>query len=304
MCSSDLGTASASAPGSVTVTVDTSGLGAGSYLGSVTVSSPSGSATIPVSLFVAQAGPVLTLSQTGLRFVSADTLFAAPPQTVQILNTGSAGTSINPVVTLVRGADWLSFTASSNPVTPTSLGSITFTPIAGTTRVTTPRYALARVTDANALGSPQYVSIVLDPGSTQVFPSPVPSGVFFTAAARSGVSASQSVTLNTSSSAAVTFQTSSITTDGVNWLLATPASGTVSFGAPAQIAVSVDTTSLIPGVYTGTVNVSIGTNVRAVNVTLVVPPAAGAAEPLLSSNSREAGCSASKLAIEIGRAHV
>ena len=89
------------------------------------------------------------------------------------------------------------------------------------------------------------------------------------------------------------------TPNGGTWLSVTPASGNASGQAAGSISVSVNPTGLAAGIYSGDVNVSIGSLLQSVNVTFVVHP--GDLPVHHRRNSRAetaaAGCTASKLAI-------
>src|SRR5205085_4955417 len=113
----------------------------------------------------------------------------------------------------------------------------------------------------------QYVVVVVDEAgsSASTRPDPSPAGLFFSAGVGGNVPAQQ-VNINASSS--VPFQVAASTTDGANWLSASPASGSTG-----PISVSVNTAGLAPGIYSGEVDISISGNVVAVSVTFVVRPA-------------------------------
>ena len=128
-------------------------------------------------------------------------------------------------------------------------------------------YALIRVA-SDAFNSPQdfvVVLNVLDAASPPV-PNPVPSGLVFSS------SGSQNVTIYSSTDQPAPYQVAVATQAGIGWLSASPTSGTLSTTAPAQLTITVNAANLKPGVYTGSVNISISNlAVRTVNVTFIVP---------------------------------
>ena len=69
------------------------------------------------------------------------------------------------------------------------------------------------------------------------------------------------------SSTPVAFQASAVTNDGAPWLSETSTSTTTSFSNPAVLKVSVNPAILTPGIYTGAIQISIGAQLRSVNVT-------------------------------------
>jgi uncharacterized protein (TIGR03437 family) len=156
-------------------------------------------------------------------------------------------------------------------------------------------YALVRISDGQSLNSPQYVVVVLDQASSAAPapPDPMPSGLFFTAAPGGAAPAAQQVDINANSTSP--FQAATSTTDGANWLNASPAGGTAG-----PIAVSVKTAGLAPGIYTGEVDISMSGAVVSVDVTLVVRPAGTIAALDATSalaDVQAAGCTPSKLAL-------
>src|SRR6185312_12560386 len=74
------------------------------------------------------------------------------------------------------------------------------------------------------------------------------------------------------------YQASASMNDGSGWLSIDATTGSAIAGTPGEVQVSVNSASLKPGVYRGTVSFSSGSSVRSVNVTLVVetPPNASA----------------------------
>ena len=120
---------------------------------------------------------------------------------------------------------------------------------------------------------------------------------------------SQILAINANTSSTVTYQASASGTDGASWLSVSSASGQVSAASPSRLAVTADPSGLVAGVYSGVVNIAVGSFVRNVPVTLVVTGAAPSAQLYDSyATGRDASCTASKLALtsagEIGRAHV
>ena len=137
-------------------------------------------------------------------------------------------------------------------------------------------------------------------------PDPAPAGLVFITEA--GVAPPpQTVQVFASSTPSVGYTASASANNGGTWLSVNTSGGTTSGSSPAQTQVSVDPSSVGPGVYYGGVNYAFTTNptaIRTVNVTLIVQPpvaAPAAATPrqmsLTHGNaSAPAGCSASSLA--------
>ncbi len=137
-------------------------------------------------------------------------------------------------------------------------------------------YTLVTVSDPRAFNSPQVFVVVLevaDATATPAAPEITTTGLTFAAPLGATAPPAQAFFLNTSSNTAVPYQAQATTTDGVSWLSATPASGTVSTTTPATLVVAVDPTKLkTAGVYTGSVDVAINGIVRSVAIVLTLLP--------------------------------
>jgi uncharacterized protein (TIGR03437 family) len=272
------------------VLVNTQGLSVGSYHDVIHISSAAGNVDVNVSLFVAASGSILGVDITGVTLHGEQSSGYSHPQTVRVLNLGDPGTMVNWTADVPYGGTLVSPSPASGSATPASPGTLTLTPSANAVSLAAGGYyALIRISDAQSLNSPQYVVVVLDQqnSSAPLSPDPSPGGLFFTAAA-GGNPPAQHVNINASTTSP--FQASASTTDGATWLSASPASG----NAAGEIAVSVNTAGLAPGVYTGEVDISMSGAVVSVGVTLVVRPAGTIAS---LEHVQAAGCTPSKLAI-------
>lgn len=287
-------------PTAVQVQINTQGLSAGNYHDMIQISSPAGNVTVPISLFVSGgSGPIMSTNLTGVRFQARQSGGFSNAQTVKILNLGDPSSTVNWTASVTTfGSNWLSLGSTSGTATTTTPGLLTLTPNSTATTLSAPAYALVTISDPHSQNSPQYVVAVLDleSSSTPPLPDPSPAGLFFSAVAGGSQPATQQVNVNTSSSSAVAFQTATYTTDGGNWLAVTPASGTSTGTSPASLKVSVTTTGLTAGIYTGLVNISMSGVLRSVNVTFVVEPS-GATGSSGIETARIAGCTPSKLAL-------
>ena len=287
------GTVGNNATAVVRITANSSGLAAGDHHDIVRITGPN-TVDIPVDEFVANSGPILGLGVTGARFLARAGSGSSRPQSIEVLNLGDIASTVDWTADLLSGSDWLSISNSHGTATPTQPGSLVisesqsaFGDAAG------PRYALVRVTDPNALNSPQYLTAVLDnqPSSSPAVPDPSPAGLYFTS--KTGP---QQVQIFTSSSTPTAFQVSALTNDGAQWLAVNPASGIASTSSPGAVTVSV-TPPAVAGIYTGYVNIGMNGVVVVVNVTLVVLPAGvgentPAERPLTTAN-----CTPSQLAM-------
>ena len=292
------GSTTRNAPVFVQVQVNTSGLQVGAYNDTILVSSSAGNISIPVSLFVAASGPILALDTTGVLFQAIAGGGSTATQNVKVLNLGDPSSTVSWSATVVSGSNWLSLVTSSGAATNAAPGVLTLALAPNATQLTPgPYYAIVKIADSNSRNSPQYVTAVLNlqPGNAAPAPYLAPGGLFFTTSAGGAAPPAQEVQINTSSTSTVSFTAAASTFGTGNWLV-TPVAGPVSGQAAASIAVSVDPTGLAAGIYSGDVNVSIGSLLQSVNVTFVVQPA-GSSNATSSLRPRAAGCAASKLAI-------
>jgi uncharacterized protein (TIGR03437 family) len=298
-------TTTRNAPVSVQVQVNTNGLSVGAYHDLILVSSPSGgNVQIPISLFVATSGPILAVNTTGVLFQAVEGGGSTVTQIIRVLNLGDPGSTVNWNASLMTGSNWLKLVTSSGGSTSTTPSALTLALTSGATELPAgPYYAIVEITDSNSLNSPQYITAVLNlqPSGAPASPDLVPAGLFFTTTAGGAAPPAQEVQINTSSASAVSFTAAASTADNGTWL-ETPASGPASGQTSGSISVSVNPTGLAPGIYSGDVNVSIGSLLQSVNVTFVVQPASStnAASPSLKPSEvkpHATGCAASKLAI-------
>ena len=262
-----------SAPALLRVDVNTQGLAAGMYHDVIQIGSSAASVAtsvnVPVSLTVADQGAILALNVTGLRFPAVEGNVSSLSQAVGVLNLGDPASTVNWTADVLTGFDWLSVAASTGTASPGSPGVLSLAPnssIAGFQ--SGGRYALVRISDPQALNSPQYLVAVLDvePSASPPVPDPSPAGLYFTAS--SSAPAAQTVDIYASGT---TVQPSPFTNDGANWLTANAGVAITSAQQTHGIlSVLVSPAGLNPGIYTGGVNIAIGGVLRTVNVTFVV----------------------------------
>ncbi len=292
-------TTTMNAPVFVQVKVNTNGLAVGAYHDVIQLSSAGGNVQVPVSLFVAASGPILAVDTTGVLFQTVQGGGSTLTQLVKILNLGDPSSTVNWSATLVGGSTLFSLTPSSGTATSTTPGSLTLSLSPNDKSLAAgPYYAMVEITDSNSLNSPQYVTAVLNVEPSTAAPAPAlsPVGLFFTTAVGGAAPAAQQVQVNTSSTAAVTFVATASTVGNGTWLSVTPASGSASGQTAGSISVSVNPVGLTAGIYSGNINVSIGSLLQSVNVTFVVQNN-GTSSAISGVRPEVSGCSASKLAI-------
>ncbi len=245
-------------------------------LGSTTLLTGPSSAGVPVSYYVPPAGPFLAEDQTGYRFLVRQGNGTSVKKTIRVLNLGDPGTTINWKATLLAGSDFLALGATSGTATPTQAAAIPLTVITAGAASKTPKgyYGLIQITDSASPSTPQFVVVVLDvePASTPVAPDPISGGIFFAAVAQGPQPAVQTISVGVSSQSPVPVLAAASTSDGGTWLSVTPSSPSASSASLAQFGVSI-ASGLKAGIYRGELDLAIGTELRVVNITVVIAPA-------------------------------
>jgi Viral BACON domain len=271
-----LKTGSTTTPGVLNISVDSSGLAAGTYMGTIVVSSPGASnspQTITVTLTVSSAGgtvPGFQVAPTTLNLFASQGSTAPPPAVLMVTSaTTGAAYSVNVTST---GGSWLSasplsglspsaITVTANPFGLSNgsyQGTVTITAAGSTTPITVP-VNLTVSTDPMLQARPQILTFNLQTGGS--------------------VPASRPVVITQTTGATGPFQVAATTAAGGNWLTASSTSGTSPGGFVAGLSNSVVST-LSPGTYNGTITVTSST---LVNSPLAIPVVLNvSANPLIS----------------------
>jgi hypothetical protein len=247
--------ASGATGGNVTVSVNPSGLAAGTYAGNVTLTSSGASNSpkaIPITLTVTAAqSPTMTVSPLSLSF-SYQTGGAMPAsKTVNL--TGSSALSY----TASCSGGWLSVSPASGN-TPGSV-SVSVNPSGLTTGTYNGSIA---ITGTGASNSPQNVAVSLTVTAAQTNPSLAinPGTVSFSYPAGTNTSGTQNLSV-TSSGTALNI---SATASGGSWLTVTPSTGST----PATLKLVANTNGLAAGTYNGSITI---TSTGAANSPQTVP---------------------------------
>lgn len=273
---------------SLILSVNTVGLAAGPYYGTVTLTAtgPGGAAVanspvkIPVTLNVTAGS--LTLSASSLSF---EQTVGGPAPASQTVTLGSDGAALNynAVVQSNRVVSWLSV----SPASGTTGGALTIA-VDGSKLTPGTYTATIAVTSPGGGNSPATITVnfKLVPGTL----SAPNTTLTFTQAVGGPAPAPQSIAV-AGSPAALNYTVVSAPLSGV-WLSATPASGTT----PSSVEISVNGATLPVGQYTGTVTIAstgAGGSPIAVGVILnVVAPGVLAALPTSLSFAHTIGLAA------------
>ena len=245
--SATLGNVSAGAPATVQINVNPAGLAAGSFSGSITVSSAdtNQSFTVSVSLLVTAPEGVLLLSQTSLLFRAVQAGGAEPPQTFGVLNIGSGSLAWTAETTV----GWLRVSPAAGS---SDAGS------AGIPRVTVSvdpsglgagfHVGFVEVRSAEANNSPQVVKVdlLVFPPGTVLGAVVRPTGLIFVAAEGGSSPGSQNVSVATTEADPVEFISQPI---GGDWIKRAPDSATTTRDRPGRIVVQPEVENLTADIY-------------------------------------------------------
>ena len=232
------------APGSFAVGVNTSGLTAGTYTGSITVTPGSGaSQTLQVTLVISTTA-LFVASPSSVSFTAQPATGTTPatvtPSFQNVAITSTDGTPINfsvGVTYSTGGAGWL-FVNTSTGTTPSNL-SIAANPSnlgVGTYTATLTLTA----TSGSVANSPQVVNVTMTVApNTALVASP--ASLSFAQNVNGGAPAPQTLTIT--SSGAAGFTASATTVQGGSWLSVNPTNGTT----PGTLTVSANGRGFCPG---------------------------------------------------------
>jgi uncharacterized protein (TIGR03437 family) len=298
--------ASGSAPASVQVSVNPSGLTAGSYAGSITVASATTGqrVTVPVSLLVSAPTGSLLLSQDHMLFQAVEAGGWDPPQSFGVLNAGSGSVDWAAKAVVKEAVPWL---LVSPAIGHSDAGSTQVPQVAVSVDATgLPAgfyHGQVRLTAANANNSPLAVQVelqVLARGS-RLGNVVRPTGLIFVATAGGSSPGSQEVRVATPESAPVGYYSLPITdpADGA-WVIRLPDSGAATRDTPGRIVVQPQLGSLAAGIHFGglTVQTNNDGDLHPVKLLFLVLPGGTAAMVTPSGVSDASGCTATQLLVQ------
>lgn len=272
------GSVGAGGSATLTVTADPAGLAAGFYRTAADLSTSAGAASVPVTLFIGTAS-TMTLQPGGTLFQSVGG--GQPNGGVNSFLIAPVGSNpINWTASVQPGASWLSVSTGSGTASGTQPGMVNFAIDSNIVAGLGPQayYGTIRVTSPDVLSTPLDFQVVLNvsPDGSNQAPAPSPAGLLFISAAGTNPPA-QSVQLTTNSRNPVAYTASA---SGGSWLSVSPASGNATPLGHTSSQISVNPSNLNAGTYRGgvTYNFAGSSDVRTVNVTLIVPLASQAVQ--------------------------
>jgi hypothetical protein len=241
-----------STPGSIPVSVTTSGLGPGTYNGTVSITSQNAgnpSISVPITLVIT-SGSVLTLSPGALSF--AYQIGQSQPQS-QTVNVGSPGGQVGFTVASQTnsGGNWLSV-SSTTGVAPGSF-SVGVT----TTGLTAGTYT-ATLTVTPTSGAAQTMQVTLVVSTTALLVA-TPSTVTFTAQPATGTTSAtvspsfQNLAITSTDGTQISFGVAvTYSTGGAGWLFVNTSTGVT----PSNLSITASPANLGIGRYTATVTLT------------------------------------------------
>jgi uncharacterized protein (TIGR03437 family) len=255
-----------STPNNLNLTINPTGLAAGVYQGSISLTSTSPNVpaqTIPITLTVASAA--VTAAPATLSFAQALNGPQPASQTIQITGVPS-GTTVGASATVFNGAGWLTAAAGGTPgtVTVTANGaSLSQGIYQGVVTVLVP----------GTIPSPLYVPVTLTVGNPQTL-AITPNTLSFNLQAGSATVPNPQTVQLSSTGGNVPYTATFTPASGGNFLTVTPASG----NTPSALTIALNpavVSKLNAGTYTGAViitSTSVPNGNQVLNVTLTVAP--------------------------------
>ena len=278
------GNIAASSSTAITAVVDPQGLQPGTYTANVAIvispsvgTGPSRLLNVPVTLAVSPAGQYLMLSQTGLQFQAASGTTTPITQTMWVTFSGSGFLPFTANTSTLSG-NWLTILKTPTPGVP---GLVTI--LANPTGLAPGTYSgLVEFTSPGAVNGTQSVVVTFTVSATGPAPALSNNALVFVATAGTSPP-SQTVQVSNSSSRTLTANTSIAFASGNGWFTAVSSGTTLTSSQPLTETVAVNSASLAPGVYLGSMDIHFAeTNTdNLVEVLLVVKGASCTPKQLL-----------------------
>jgi murein DD-endopeptidase MepM/ murein hydrolase activator NlpD len=272
------GSLTAGQSAAINLSVNTSGLQAGTYEGAITISAPGAAnspQSVPVSLVVTAAPvPSLSVSPASLAF-SAQQGSNPSGQTLTISNTGQGTltwTASEPIA-------WLTGSPGSGTLSAGQSATIAFT--VNTTGMTPSTYSgTITVTAAGAANSPKTIPVTLVVTPTPAALAVAPSALVINGQVGFSPPA-QTITISNSGGSPLSWSAS----ESLGWLTLSPTSGNVAAGGTASVTATLNTSGLAASTYSGTIEVSaagVTGSPKSISVTLTLASSTLAA-PVLTN---------------------
>ena len=233
---------------SVTVSVNTSGLSAGTHNGTITITGTGATntpQTVTVTLTVTSAAPTITRSPTTMSFTGQQGGSNPANQALSISNTG--GGTLNWSVS--DNAAWLTLSPTSGDSTGET-DSVTVS--INTSGLSAGTYnGTITITGTGATNTPQTVAVTLTVTSVAPTITRSPTTMSFTGQQGGSNPANQALSISNTGGGTLNWSVS----DDAAWLSLSPTSGS-STGETDSVTVSINTSGLSAGTYNGTITIT------------------------------------------------
>ncbi|MGB6944770.1 MAG: hypothetical protein WBE37_20400, partial [Bryobacteraceae bacterium] len=289
-------------PATVAVVANRSGLGAGTYTGSVTIASSTTGASIviPVHLTVSTLDQAIRLSRPALAFRTVAGGAVAPPGNFAVNNIGRGTMDFSVSTrTLSGGQQWLTATPTSGAITNGQPPEGITVTVDQTGLAPGFYFGLVRVDSAAAANTPQVATIVMQvlPAGQDPGPAIQPSELVFTAVAGDPPPGSQNLFVYNVSGTPQSYMSSFTAADANDALSFTPGNATLALAHSTRVVVQPLTSGLSPGVYDGSLTLQFSDGyVRRVGVRTIVTPASAPSTAALRDRALDtASCTPTQL---------
>ena len=281
----------------VTVTVDPSKLGTGTYLGSVAIIAGPANQEFDVSVILSVSGnqAQLQVSQSGLRFQTVASGGVPSTQSIFVLGTSSDPLKFSATASTTKGGDWLHVSPAGGTVSSSSRANIVVS-VDPTNLQAGDYYGQILISADGAANSPQTVSVVFNvaPAGTDLGAFVSPTGLIFVAQAGGSDPKAKQIAVSNPSPTNLTFGVVPFFTQGADWFTVTPGNGAVNAAnSPILLQVQPSLKGLAAGIYTGEVVLRFAedNSSRHIAIVLIVTPGATNSAARAVSSS----CSSTKL---------
>ena len=280
----------------VTVSVDPSDLGIGTYMGTVSIKLSDTEFDVPVTVVVSGGQAMLQLSQTGFRFQTVNGGADPFAQNLTILASGAGSLKFTASAFTKTGGPWLSVSPGAGNVSASTPAQLKVHVSAGGLAPGN-YYGQIEIDSGDAANSPQLASVVLNVSGAAVDLGAFvyPTGLVFVAQEGGADPAPQVIAVTNPSKSTLTFTSASFFGQGTGLFTVQPSSGTVDAANPIQLTVQPALSGVPANVYFGEIVLTFAENQtsRHIEVLIVVTPASGSGNT--AAHAQAPGCTPTKL---------
>jgi uncharacterized protein (TIGR03437 family) len=256
---------SGTTPFTPSVSVNTSGMAAGIYTGTITlVSSNAGNSPFSVSVTLTLTNqPTIQITPASLSFSGQIGSTNPASQTISLSNGGGGSETFSATASTNDGNPWLSVSGGGVNSASLTVSAALLSLPAGVYNGT------ITVVAAGASNTPQIIPIMFNIAALQgpATLSANATGLLFNTIVNGSPSAQTISLINSGGSGSIGFTAIAATVSGGNWLSISPGTSTT----PGTISVSVNTANLAQGGYNGTITITPLPSANTTNSQVVIP---------------------------------